>query len=376
MVLGCPQYIEDALWSAAKDNLSSGALKRSRLVQAIVDRTLLYTERREELSEEKLHSDSDVAARALFFAIADIPKIFYILGELEQNAKLELNETLRVLDVGAGVGTLTFGLAHFFSARGLFIDSTLLEREPKISSLAANTTAYLKQAGMKLNVQSTVADLGKTKIRGVYDFVLMGTVLNELSHAAQKEIIDRAFSVLSENGTIIIIEPALKQPSRNLHHLRDWIIKEQKGFIFAPCTHAMTSCPMLTSPKDWCHEDVPSSLPEIANQMSQATGLRDGSLKFSYLVLQKHQRNCGDAFNYPARAVSRLKKSKSGSTVWACSASGLTRTVLAKRQKSPNNKPLIKMRRGDVFSLNRELKSEVDELNAMDKCFVLPRTKL
>ena len=358
MVWSCPQYIEDAMWRSAKEHLSEHALKRSRLLQSIVDRTLLYTTKREELATEKIHEDGDVAARALFFALADVPKMLYILDELKSEISKHRKNQLRILDLGSGAGTYTFALAHFFKNKNTSIESTMVEREQKIMNVAKGTSEAIFEKEDSLNCRFVTKDLKNFKPQKKYDFVLAGSVLNELPEKLQKNVIKTAFDSLNENGHLIVIEPALKKPSRQLHALRDWIVGECGGHVFAPCTHSKPHCPMLFAERDWCHEDLRSVHPEITQQLSKATGLREDGLKFSYLVVQKHKANCADDLTFPLRVVSRPQKSKVGHSFWGCGTGGLARVRLTKKAKNSKNKILGKLKRGDTFSLNKEINTD------------------
>ena len=364
MTWDCPQTIEDAMWRSAKAHLSEHALKRSRLLQSIVDRTLLYTTKRQELSVEKIHDDGDVAARALFFALADVPKMFYVLDELSADQKPK--SELRVLDLGSGAGTLTFALAHFFKDRGVSIESTMVEREQKIAKVAKGASENLFAEEKHLNCRFITKDLNAFEPQGTFDFILMGTVLNELSEDLQKKVLKKSFDALGANGHLIVIEPALKKPSRRLHALRDWIVSDCGGHVFAPCTHSNAQCPMLLAERDWCHEDLRSVHPEITQQLSRATGLREDGLKFSYLVVQKDSVNCADGLANPMRVVSRPQKSKVGNTFWGCGEGGLSRIRLSKKSRTSKNKILGKLKRGNVFSLGKDIESDSYELSNSD----------
>src|SRR5215470_12051056 len=114
-----PAEWEDLLWDAVRDEVGAGATVGPALVTAIQARTRRYTDARERLHERLggADSDRDLAARALFFTVADAPKIAIPLAELDGRGLLPRSE-LRVLDVGAGAGAMTLGLLAHRGAAG------------------------------------------------------------------------------------------------------------------------------------------------------------------------------------------------------------------------------------------------------------------
>src|SRR5262249_26029634 len=153
-----------------------GALDPRALTAAIVERSHLYTDDRAHLGARLAGAarDRDLAARALFFTVADAPKIGVPLTELRARGLLP-RSPLRVLDVGAGVGAMIFGLC-----------AALPDVEPHVTAVDqdARALAILARAAASLptapRVQTVVADVSRVLPDGSYDLVVAGTVLNEL----------------------------------------------------------------------------------------------------------------------------------------------------------------------------------------------------
>jgi hypothetical protein len=108
---------------------------------------------------------------------------------------------------------------------------------------------------------------------------------------------------LAPSGSLVIVEPALRERTRHLHRVRDALMAERAATLFAPCLHA-EACPALATPGDWCHEDRNVDLPAWLVPVARAAGLRWQGLTFSYLVLRKDDRSLLAAL--PPRA-SRLR---------------------------------------------------------------------
>ena len=100
-------------------------------------------------------------------------------------------------------------------------------------------------------------------------------------------VIERALIGLADHGAVIVIELALRETARGLHELRDAILA-RGGHIFAPCTRRLAPCTALIDPADWCHQDRAVTLPRRTAELARLTHLRDGGLKFAYLVVRKH----------------------------------------------------------------------------------------
>jgi ribosomal protein RSM22 (predicted rRNA methylase) len=147
---------------------------------------------------------------------------------------------------------------------------------------------------------------------------------------------------------VIIIEPALRETSRALHHLRDALIADRAATVLAPCTRRGAPCPALADERDWCHDHRPLSLPPRANQLAQVTGLRDGDLKLAYLAL-------APALDVPLspalRVVSDPRGEKGKHTLTACGPAGWTPLRLLRRHRSEGTRGFERARRGDLLHI-------------------------
>src|SRR5690606_37003605 len=122
---------------------------------------------------------------------------------------------------------------------------------------------------------------------GPYDLILLGLALNEDEAAAAEEarLLRALCALLAPGGALIVLEPALRETTRALQRTRDLIAAEGGPFIAYPCPHA-APCPMLARERDWCHQELPLSLPPALARLAAASGLRDKKLTFASLVLR------------------------------------------------------------------------------------------
>ena len=99
----------------------------------------------------------------------------------------------------------------------------------------------------------------------------------------------RAFALLgllATHGSLIIMEPALRETSRNLLRVRDALVAKQACTVYSPCLHEKP-CPALVKDDDWCHEERPWTPPVIVAAIDREVGLIKDALKFSYVILRK-----------------------------------------------------------------------------------------
>lgn len=349
--------IEDALWAAAGRRLPGPLLRPGRLAAAVVERSRRYTSDRERLAEALSGeaAAADLAARALFFAVTDSAKIALPLAELAARQLLPTSHPLRVIDLGAGAGAMTLGLAGFLAGSGRPLDLSVVavDREAAALALMVDAAGELARAlGGTIELEARAVDVLRfTPAAGAFDLVLSGGLLNELDEPARGPLVDRAMAGLAPGGALVIVEPALRETSRALHRLRDQVLARGAAHVFAPCTRAETPCPALADQRDWCHEDRPLGLAARTAALAAATGLRDTGVKFSYLVLRRDPSPlvAPPPGRAALRVVSAPRKAKGRRELTACGEAGWVPLRLLTRHRSDANRPFERARRGDVI---------------------------
>jgi len=282
------------------------------------------------------------------------------LAELERGRLLPARAPLRLLDLGAGAGAMTLGAAAYLAGIGRELDLSVvaIDRDRGALALFEGAARHLAQSlGGRIALERR-ADLLRDAVLppGAFDLVLAGGVLNELDEATRISLVERGLTALDEGGALVLIEPALRETSRDLHRLRDHLLASGRAHVFAPCTRAVAPCPALARERDWCHEDRPLALPPRAARLAQATGLRQGGMKFAYLVL----RRAGDplAAVDPSRAalriVSEAKRLKGRRECVGCGDAGWVKLRLLSRHRTDANRGFERVRRGDVLVIDSE----------------------
>ncbi len=322
-------------------------------------------------------SARDAGAARLGFSFArDVPKGAGAVRELVALGKLRLNGgTLTVLDMGAGLGATTWGVVRALEAAGErgVVEATWVDSDTEALNLALAIVKERQRVGagrVELRVRVLARKAGVADDLGSFDLVLAGQVLSELDVGLEPaarvtwhaELLGAwLMRRVAQGGSLVVIEPALRDRTRHLHHVRD-ALAAAGATIFAPCLHA-APCPALTRETDWCHEDLAVDLPAGLVPVARAAGLRHEGLTFSYLVLRRDGVTLAGAIEAPPRAgrlrvVSGPMPSKGKVEAWVCGqlarqdgviAAARVRAMRLDRDAAPANEPWDELRRGEVL---------------------------
>ena len=350
--------------------------------------TLLDTERLgpmlERLSQVYNLSDGKEAAKLLPARLAfsfprDVPKGHAAVRELVAAKALvpERDRAFRLLDVGAGLGAMTHGVvralataepAHqvpAFAVEAVWVDTDRAAMELGLE-LTNRMFPAAESSGVNLQVRLEKGSAaGATRVKGPFDLIVCGQVMSEMDAEMEPEArvahhaawLTDLSKLLTPSGSLVVVEPALAVRTRHLHAVRDALLGS-KLTVFAPCLHR-EPCPALAHPHDWCHEDLPTDLPEWLAPLARAAGLRWQGLTFSYLVLRTDGLTLRAASGRQLRVTSSLLKSKGKTEIFLCGehADGIARgkARLLDREHAPGNAPFAEAERGDLLSLSPPL---------------------
>ena len=122
--------------------------------------------------------------------------------------------------------------------------------------------------------------------------------------------------------------------------------------MFAPCTRRVAPCPALADARDWCHEDRPLALPPRTAELARLTHLRDGGMKFAYLVLRRHPL---DLVRARRRRLARGQRADAGEgqarADRRAAAHGRIPLRLLNRHRAHGNREFERAERGDVLAI-------------------------
>lgn len=198
-----------------------------------------------------------------------------------------------------------------------------------------------------------------------YDLILIANFLNEFPQERRRQLIDLLLRrYLAPAGRILIIEPALKRQTRELMELRDELLAEKMGYVYAPCLH-QEGCPMLRhNDRDWCHVYVDWERPRWIEKVDRMLHLQKEYLKGSFLVLGNEPSPAYT--NTQWRVVSGHLNSKGKSELLLCGPGGLPKLLRVTRldkDHSSSNADFDHAQRGELVACEGK-----DRLVARD-CF-------
>ncbi|HSS38662.1 MAG TPA: small ribosomal subunit Rsm22 family protein, partial [Polyangia bacterium] len=229
------------------------------------------------------------------------------------------------LDLGAGTGAV----GRFLRARfGDALEVTAVDRIGGPGIIRAN---------LALKLPAELPD-----ITGRFDLIVAAHLLNELF--VERSAVDRASlraarvlawarEFLAPAGRLILIEPALRETSRDLLAVRDQLLAAGLHVI-APCFF-QGPCPALASERDWCHDAAP-----VPGQRAR--------VDFSYLVLATEPPAQRPAHE---RVVSDRRPEKGRLRLYVCGAEGRRELIRLDRHQSPANALLDTVSRGAALSI-------------------------
>jgi len=229
----------------------------------------------------------------------------------------------RALDLGAGTGAVGEALRAHFGA-GIVVVGVDRVSAPDV--VTANLEVALPAVEGRFELIVAAHLLGE---------LFVDRPLEERIDARASRVAAWAESLLTPGGTIILVEPALRETSRELLGVRDQLLALSDLEIVAPCFWR-GACPALASPRDWCHDAV-------AAQGDDQGGRR---VDFSYLVLRDRWKPLPGQLNY--RVVSDPLPEKGRLKLYACGPDSRHAYIRLDRNETPANAAFGKLVRGDV----------------------------
>jgi hypothetical protein len=321
----------------------------------------------------------DGGAARLGFAFArDVPKSAAAVRELIATGRLRFEgggKPMHVLDIGAGLGATTWGVVRALIAAGASgtVEATWVDSDSPALELGMEVVRSRGAGAVDLRVKTSHAAIATLAELGSFDLVLAGQLLSELDVDAPPPRRVELHSALvarwlernvGERGSLVIVEPALRDRTRHLHRVRD-VLAASGATVFAPCLHA-APCPALTREGDWCHEDLPVDIPAWLVPVARGAGLRREGLTFSYVVLRKDGARLLDEVPSEGgqrarlRVVSNGMRTKGKREAFVCGelssggalVAGRARAMRLDRDASKANAAWEHVTRGDVLSVS------------------------
>ena len=183
-----------------------------------------------------------------------LPELYWIL---DQGKKKNFSITpKRVLDVGCGPETLSISLMLWLQKNNLpFPEEIVLWDQSERALKFAKEKIKLISKTTKVRFEKV--HLPKMPRDEDFDLILMGHLLNEWGagprfRPKKIELLQNILKLLSVDGSFIVIEPPLREPTLDLMEIRDELI-ENDFQVVAPCPQSSRICPMLDASLGWCY---------------------------------------------------------------------------------------------------------------------------
>ncbi len=320
--------------------------QEEREVSAAVERLSRgFTRERELAGARYLDDDRLLGAYLLFYWPVSYLQARGVLSELPRRPR-------SALDLGSGPGPMAFAALDVGAAEALAAD-----RSARALGAARDLSA---RAGEPLATREwnptrgrPLAELAQGRR---FDLVTVGHALNELfrgESAAERRaaLLEEALALLAPGGSLVVIEPALRETSRALLSVRDLLVGRGVA-VRAPCLWR-GPCPALQRENDWCHAERPIEPPPLVAEIGRRAGLRKEAVKMTTLVLAPR----GEAWAEPPpgrvfRIVSEPLPSKGRLRYMGCGPQGRLGLALQARHLTDRNRRFERLARGDVVEVS------------------------
>lgn len=337
-----------------------------------------FTTERRVRPAKYLDNPSLAASYTAYFMPVNLAKVQVLLDELHsaQAIRLDRAATFSMLDVGSGPGTGALGLLDWMAAIQMpaHLKITSVDQSQASHQTATNLfRRYCREAAIN---SATLRTCDGDLQRGIqspswnvmregapYDLIVMANSLNEVFSGSENmlakraELVGELIKMLKPDGTLMILEPALRDAARELHAVRDLLLQKNACTVFSPCLHEM-SCPALVRRDDWCHEERPWTPPALIQAIDREVGFIKDALKFSYLLLRTDGRQIVPRSPEVFRMVSELRVLKGEKRAWLCNELGRTEIGRLDRMRTPANEMFDRCDRGDIIAIDPIIKKQ------------------
>lgn len=371
---GKPQVRMSPLLLRALERLNhvesrSGA---SGYAEAVAELSRLFTKERVALRSGYLDDPEHAAAYLHYFLPVNLSKIQVLLDEMPEETLIDKQGSrLNVLDLGSGPGTGALAVLDWLHQRhpeqaGNLTVVAVDSSADVLSQAGQLWDSYCREsgiAGARLTPYETDLERlldgplgGQIGKSGPYDVIIMANCLNELFSrlgdpiGARTGLLAGLLTLLAPHGTMMLVEPALRTTSRELHEVRDRLLHDRRCTVYSPCLHERP-CPALVNPDDWCHEERAWDPPAAIQAIDQEVGFIKDALKFSYLLLRTDGRTIVARDPQVFRIVSELRELKGDTRAWVCNEVGRSEVGRLDRAESETNGSWNECQRGTLVRI-------------------------
>ncbi|MGZ8405383.1 MAG: small ribosomal subunit Rsm22 family protein [Nitrospira sp.] len=375
--------VSSLLLTAIESVAKSEGFSRERLTTAVLEISRLFTIGRSGLSSSYLESPALATAYLNYFLPVNLSKIQVLLDEMPV---VLADDPFTVLDLCSGPATGALAVLDWWHGRGSVSGLSVMAVDRSMTALHQAESLwrqYCRTADLTgTSLQTCKADVERTgslkevQSRAPFNLIILANCLNEIHAdatdpiAMRSRLVTELLALLAPQGTMMIVEPALRETSRALHQVRDRLLQEKRCTVYSPCLHE-NSCPALVNPYDWCHEERVWEPPVSIQEIDGEVGFIKDALKFSYLLLRKDGKTIIDRRPDVYRVVSELRELKGEKRAWLCNETGRSEIGRQDRLASPQNVAFDDWHRGAIVQIeklvHKEKKGKVSALGRIEQ---------
>ena len=191
------------------------------------------------------------AAYLAYYVPVNLAKVQVLLDELQPVLPVVGNEEFRVLDIGGGPGTGALGVLDWCRSKSVipssFLHMTVVDRSPQVLKLCAEilkvygeqhpaqsiASVNTVECNLERSLCPALREVGKAN---GYHLIIVQNLLSELFVGSpdcvrqRTALVGELLNALTGDGSLMLIEPALRSASRALHQLRDNLLAGQSLF--------------------------------------------------------------------------------------------------------------------------------------------------
>ncbi len=241
--------------------------------------------------QQPVEYDRTAAFGYAIYHLADYyAAIQYVLRELTTAGLLP--RSLRVLDVGAGVGGPAIGLFDAVPSDALVEYHAIEPSDPAAEIL----TAMLENTGPNVHTRTDQHRAETAHPDGPYDLILFANVLSELDDPVA--VARRYYEHLAADGTMLLLSPADRNTTRTLRTVERALVDDGPATMFSPTLRLWPDA--QPTDEGWSFATAPKLAPPAAQRRLQAAAppatdpetFLNTSVKYAYALLRTdgHQR--------------------------------------------------------------------------------------
>ena len=205
---------------------------------------------------------------------------------LQQAALIEprLLQVNRVVDLGSGPGSAALATAEILG-RPDEVRYQLFDRS--LGALGVSRRLFPNGTAVRAT-KWLLPSLPELPAGGL---VLLSMVLNELLTGGRKDasadLVARLTPGFAPGTFMLVIEPALRGPARDLMQFRDAAVRSGCWRVFAPCPH-QKDCPLLkVMDRSWCHFRFRWDAPDLVRRVADPLRLEYAQPSLAYLAMER-----------------------------------------------------------------------------------------